>query len=502
MHLRRPQCSFARRSGPQRTRIRKSDSRSRRLRLLSSVGRRKLRIGMQHLNRATTPMIWDHSKFDLNWFLQGGRMSENGLRYASLFSGGGVGDLGFVRSGWTCIAACEKDFLRRETFRANIPNCKIFEDVTADAEDFIDYVKSLASELDLLVATPPCQSFSTANAKRGKHADADAAEKDIRNSLFFHALKVANELEPKLFVIENVPNFFTRKVRSSDGKMTAKVGDFLDASLPKYHGFQTVICFSAFGIPQRRKRALAVYIRKDVFDSADVWRKGLHPMLPHSWPEEYRRPGPSALEALSGFLPLDGKTPALAEDPDDPLHKVPTYDPVRYSWISNIPPNSGRSAYENDICPSCQNVGIPGWIALCPLCGSPLTHRPHVVDQDDGFRLIKGFKTSYRRMRSDVPASTVTTASSHFGSDLKLHPTQNRVLSMRECAYLQTVPNDFDWSAPLNAKRRKTYALRQIIGEAVPSWFAFKLGSALSASLRALNHEESPSVRELLLDYC
>ena len=102
-----------------------------------------------------------------------------------------------------------------------------------------------------------------------------------------------------------------------------------------------------------------------------------------------------------------------------------------------------------------------------------MRNRPIVFDKK-GPRLIKGFDSSYRRMRSDQPASTVTTNSSHVGSDNKIHPWEDRVLSILECADLQTVPRFFDWS--LAFEKRRVYLIRNVIGEAFPSYFTYLHG--------------------------
>jgi DNA (cytosine-5)-methyltransferase 1 len=404
----------------------------------------------------------------LEAFRAGERLPPNGRTFASLFSGGGIGDLGLVRAGWAPIAALERDPLRAETLRRNTSVQSVHGDIRADAGGFVDAL-SKAPSLDLLIATPPCQSFSSAYSKRGSFGDPEIAAKDERNSLVFEALTVASALKPKIIVFENVPAFFMRRVATRDGRLSGTIGDFAATHLRDYHGIQTVLCMSTFGVPQRRRRAIGVFVRKDLFDANDASAR-LVALLAATVHES-----PTAGSELRGFRPLDGKNADLAVDPDDRLHRVPTYDPVRYGWISEIPPGSGRSAYENDRCQACQKSGVPVGLSHCDGCGSAMSNRPHVVESDGTFRLVKGFgRTSYRRMRPEALAATITTASSHFGSDVKLHPWQNRVLSARECAHLQTVPREFDWSACLASRRG--YAIRQIIGEAVPSWFAFQLG--------------------------
>jgi DNA (cytosine-5)-methyltransferase 1 len=75
------------------------------------------------------------------------------------------------------------------------------------------------------------------------------------------------------------------------------------------------------------------------------------------------------------------------------------------------------------------------------------------------------------------PASTITTASGHIGSDYTIHPWENRVLSELECAELQTIPRSFDWG-----QARETHGstfIRDMIGEAVPPHFTERHGRVL-----------------------
>jgi DNA (cytosine-5)-methyltransferase 1 len=107
-------------------------------------------------------------------------------------------------------------------------------------------------------------------------------------------------------------------------------------------------------------------------------------------------------------------------------------------------------------------------------------NRP-IVHEAGGPRLIKGFDSSYRRMNPDRPSATITTNTSHVGSDIKIHPWENRVLSVLECADLQTVPRFYDWSRAFAEKR--AYLVRNVIGEAFPSFFTYLHGKVLGALL-------------------
>ena len=94
-------------------------------------------------------------------------------------------------------------------------------------------------------------------------------------------------------------------------------------------------------------------------------------------------------------------------------------------------------------------------------------------------RLIRGFKTSYRRLKWDSPASTITQNSGVISSDMKGHPGQNRVLSVREILLLSTLQGHPGAEYPWNGRYRFTSAreggsefapklVRQVIGESIP----------------------------------
>ena len=84
-------------------------------------------------------------------------------------------------------------------------------------------------------------------------------------------------------------------------------------------------------------------------------------------------------------------------------------------------------------------------------------------------------------MRPERPAYTVTTNSSHIGSDFKIHPCENRVLGILECADLQTLPRFYDWT---RAKENRTlYLIRNLIGEAFPTYFTYLHGQVLAELL-------------------
>ena len=81
---------------------------------------------------------------------------------------------------------------------------------------------------------------------------------------------------------------------------------------------------------------------------------------------------------------------------------------------------------------------------------------------------MSGYKSAYKRMRGDLPASALTRNLSYASSDQKVHPTQNRVLSLHEAFILHTVSRyPFEWGRA-DGKRLSDKTIREIIGESIP----------------------------------
>ena len=143
----------------------------------------------------------------------------------------------------------------------------------------------------------------------------------------------------------------------------------------------------------------------------------------------------------------------------------------------------GKSAFANLFCPKCSYHNKKNDSVLCEKCGMALP-RPSLFSNGK-YRLIKGFKTSYRRMELDRVASTLTLNSGVISSDMKGHPEQNRVLSLREILILSTLDHPL-WdrkysfegihygrmSSNSNFSQR---LVREVIGESIPQLAMNKL---------------------------
>jgi DNA (cytosine-5)-methyltransferase 1 len=327
--------------------------------------------------------------------------------------------------------------------------------------------------------------MSSARSGKGSHEDVTAGSRDERNLLVTVVAKVAKALQPSLVVIENVPAFFSRKVRHPRDRRPVSAANLLIADLSSdYVVFPLVTDLSAFGVPQSRHRAFLTFVRRDVPGLESLKQNG---RAPYPRPTHAQLSGPRApvsiTTALARFkLPvLDASTAKRASAPSFAgFHSVPIWDARTYAMVAAIPKGSGRSAWDNQVCANCGPVTVGARAALCPLCRKPLL-RPVVREANGRHRLVRGFGSSYRRMHPHKPAATITTASGHLGSDYTIHPSQNRLLSPLECALIQTFPRSFVWGNAL-AKVGHTN-VREMIGEAVPPHFTQRHGAALRAVL-------------------
>ena len=415
-----------------------------------------------------------------DFILQNKPTGDSPRTAVSLFSGAGLSDLGYEMAGFRFIVQVEVDERRAAIGADNFPTsqwltCNVQDSGSEIAEA---YRRSSSRRLDLLVATPPCQGMSSSNPSRGKRQTPQAKALEEKNRLLLEVIPVVRLLKPRVVVIENVRQVLTLQVEYDGAK--GRAVDLLRDRLPEYVVYPGVVNVADFGIPQVRKRALVVAIHKD-----EEWlkQKSLQDRSPWPCPTHGENPANGIQPWVSvqqwfevmKYESLDAKTKDTAHG-KAPLHFVPSYGPDRYQQISQIPPYSGRSAYENDVCPSCEYEPVEQGLVSCPSCGNVMRNRPY-VEKNGRPALIRGFRSSYRRMNPSRPAYTITTNSSHVGSDFKIHPWENRVLSILECADLQSVPRFYDWTRA--KENRTTYLIRKLVGEAFPTYFTYLHGQVL-----------------------
>lgn len=412
---------------------------------------------------------------------------DGSLRGVSMFSNCGAGDWGFMGAGFAFDVLAELEPDRLAVAVRNHPSATA---ITGDVrQTWPEIVQAFAQRHkdrrpDLLSACPPCQGMSSAQSQRGHVADAAAGSRDPRNLLVSVVGNVAKALSPRCVVIENVQAFFSRKVlHPQTGEPVIAARLLIDELIADYEVYPIVLDLCDYGVPQHRRRAFLTFLHRD--EPAVDWLEQ-HSLAPYPIPTfgpDYGNQPVTLGEALaaSRVEPLDA-TAERAFSVSDDLHFVPVWSSRQYLMVSAIPPFSGASAWENATCRRCGTFTRDESRVRCSRCGNDLL-RPMVREADGTERLVSGFKnSSYRRMRADRPAATVTTASGRIGSDNTIHPTENRVLSPRECCIAQTIPVEFDWGDAVDDVG--VTGLRAMIGEAVPPLFTFLHGSVLRDLLR------------------
>ena len=407
----------------------------------------------------------------------------------SLFCSSGIGDLGLQANGIQTVVACELLRERLNLFLRNHPEAKGFcGDINILQEEIISYYKENYNEPPFVVlATPPCQGMSPnglgtiiSNMKKGIRPKFDP-----RNRLIVPAVNIIKELQPEFVIFENVPNMLNTVIEDSDSVIN--IIDYIRRELGDvYSGKPEVVDAADYGVPQHRNRLITILTKnagaKQFFEDYGT----LLPVPTHKGCHLTLR------DAIFGLSPLSSKKGENV-DPDNLLHKVPLLDEKKLFWIHNTP--EGKSAMNNQcVNPDCLwqgntvhsssydkdgvNRASRETPLYCEKCGS-LLPRPYTVDKKTGEkRIMKCFTSAYKRMFWDKPASTLTQNFQYACSDNKLHPEQDRVLSLYEGMILQTITK-YPYSFEIDGVLVPDSLIRDSIGESVPPLLVERIVSHL-----------------------
>lgn len=267
--------------------------------------------------------------------------------------------------------------------------------------------------IKLLAGCAPCQTFSTYNHK--------ATDTDKRWWLLSHFSRIVNELSPDLVTMENVPGLQEQAVFK----------DFVE-NLEKldYKVWHQVVNCADYGVPQRRNRLVLLASKFDKIA-----------LLNHVEVCENRL---SVWNAIGDLPTIE----AGMSDPNDPLHQASILSELNLCRILASKPGGSWRDWPEAL------------IADCHKKSSGRTY-PSV----------------YGRMTWHEPSPTMTTQFYGYGNGRFGHPEQNRAISLREGAILQSFPRDYKFIE--KGERVSIKAIGRLIGNAVP----VKLGEAIGASL-------------------
>lgn len=279
----------------------------------------------------------------------------------------------------------------------------------------VDEVASWYSRksIKLLAGCAPCQPFSSYNQGRD-------TKLDRKWPLLYAFKRLIEGIQPELVTMENVPDVTKHAVYHDFVKALEKLNYFVWA--------EKVTC-TAYGLPQRRRRHVLLASK----------------LGPISLIEPTHNTRPVTIEEVIGGFP---HLKAGECDPQDPLHRAASLTPLNLERIICSQPGGTWKDW-------------------------PLDLRAKCHQKESG----KTYPSVYGRMRWDEPAPTMTTLCYGFGNGRFGHPVQNRGISLREAATIQSFPASYVFMPP-NEITFKTVG--RMIGNAVP----VRLGEVIGLSLK------------------
>ena len=365
------------------------------------------------------------------------------LTAIDLFSGAGGFSLAAHNAGVDVLAAIEFDQKAAETHQKNLverlgaPTQVFAQDITkVDIHSIMRYQGILEGELDILLGGPPCQGFSS-------HRINGSGKDDPRNALLFRYFDFVKHLQPKAFLVENVPGLLWPRHEKY-------LNDFLNLS--KEHGYQIVagepLILNArdYGVPQNRRRAFIFALRNDVMQEDINWppppthhKSGGHPWLTAS--SAFEKPNSLILDTFRKRL--EEKFGHSKEESDQIVSSLKwgkKLDPQDSCKLSMTHSETLTKVFENT-----------------PLLGD----RYESGRELDCHKNYKGHKDVYGRIYPHLPSNTITTGCNNPSKGRFVHPWLHHGITLRHAARLQTFPDDYMFTGG-------SIAMAKQIGNAVP----------------------------------
>jgi DNA (cytosine-5)-methyltransferase 1 len=334
-----------------------------------------------------------------------------------LFSGAGGTTQGLRDAGYDIVAAVERDAAAADTFRANHPDTEVLDRPIqrVQAPALARRLAAMGVRVDLLTACPPCQPFSTLGS-------GDVT--DSRNALVASVERFVTHLRPRAVMLENVPGL-QREPRFE--RLVARLE-------VEYRVAQYVVQAADFGVPQNRRRVIVIAISREC---GTVPPTDLLAALPAGFDVSLRTAG----QALAAAEVIRAE--------EDPVHRARTPKPKTIERIRSMKPGDGR-------------IDLPEHLRLD--CHSRLDRRDAT--------------SIYGRIDPSEVAPTMTTRCTTPSCGRFAHPTEDRGLTLREAALIQTFPATYEFHGSYGR-------VEQQIGNAVPPRLAEALGLVVAGLLDA-----------------
>ena len=351
-----------------------------------------------------------------------------------LFCGcGGISE-GYALAGFDIAGGIDFNDYATKTFQHNFKKAKVHSmDITTFSDDRIE---EEYGDVDVIVGGPPCQGFSSANRWQKE-------KEDPRNKLFFEYIRFVQKINPKIIMIENVRGLLTR----DNGYAINRIKEILGAE--EYNIAYQVLDASDYGVPQNRKRAIIVGIRKDFKDVYFDFSK-------------IKQEKKTTVEEAIGELYCFEQSGAGVKE-----IQTPADTPFRLYLRTK-----DNKVLDQDIVYPAKKVQER--IMHVPQGGNWKDVPADLWPNDRQNR----HSSAYRRLDPKTQSCTIDTGNAHSNY---FHPIYNRIPTIRESARLQSFPDSFEFQGPRGSKYRQ-------IGNAVPPLLAKAIADTIMKILRDENH--------------
>ena len=364
---------------------------------------------------------------------------KNTVRALSLFANVGIAETYLSELGVDVVVANELLEERCKFYNHLYPDVNMIQGDITDAKIFDFVIKSAkTANVDMIIATPPCQGMSCAGRKDPK---------DPRNFLVYYAVEAIKKIKPRFVILENVPMQQHTKILYNDEHIF--IPDYIECELGKWYDInqKRIVNAMNYGVPQSRQRYIYLLTLKS---------ESFHWEFPNENSDII-----TMKEAIGNLPSLD---PCLRDEDErwrfpeyeqkrleglkiSKWHYPPVHSWKQVEWMVHTP--SGKSAFQN-------NIYYP---------------------QTKG-RRIKGAPRTYMRMAWDKPATTIMQNSGVISAFSTVHPgrlinnseieeeriySDARALTIYELLILSSLPTDWnipDWASDT--------LIRKVIGEGIP----------------------------------
>lgn len=339
---------------------------------------------------------------------------KNKFTAIDLFSGAGGLTLGLKNGGFKVVAAVEIDKDSVDTYHANHPEVQVIHDDIRKVKGKEILRRMGLKNVDLVAGCPPCQGFSKLTDKNRKN--------DPRNELVLEMARMVEELRPSVCMMENVPGLASRGKNLLDEfeKKIKSLGYIITKG---------VLQMADYGVPQSRRRLVLLAGR------------GFKIELPKATHCRTSEPGLKRWVSVKSVL-------EKSKAPVTYLHAKENGGPEKFNWnvVRDVKPITlERLKY---LIPGKSRLSLP--VKLRPNC-----HKE-----------AKGFSNVYGRMSSEEVAPTMTSGCTTLSAGRFGHPVENRTISVREAAMIQTFPESYQFKA------RAMESVCGLVGNALPFKFA------------------------------